>query len=110
MDRAEGLKEIDEAKWCVDEYRTLNLYVTDKEGHKVHSFLTLRPTYCDRGHIQLNIDGRFGLDQADSFPRYFFSFKEADDHTRRFLKWRIWKHSTRVNWDLELTHLLGLRT
>jgi hypothetical protein len=45
----------------------------------------------DRGHIQLMIQGIHDLDDADSFPRYFFSFKEADAHTRAFLKWRLWK-------------------
>jgi hypothetical protein len=57
----------------------------------VHAWLALRPVYCDRGHIQLCIDGPLYLDHADSFPRYFFSFEEADAHTRTFLKWRLWK-------------------
>jgi hypothetical protein len=43
------------------------------------------------GAIHLNIDGISDIDGADSFPRYFFSFKEADEHTRTFLKWRLWK-------------------
>jgi hypothetical protein len=59
----------------------------------VHAFLTLRPAYCDRGHIQLLIEG-IDLDGADSFPRFFFSFREADEHTRTFLKWRLWKERT----------------
>jgi hypothetical protein len=54
----------------------------------VHAWLALRPVYCDRGQIQLGIDGPLNLDAADSFPRFFFSFKEADEHTRTFLKWR----------------------
>ena len=36
----------------------------------------------------------FNLDDADSFPRFFFSFREADEHTRTFLKWRLWKERT----------------
>ena len=90
-----GLKEIDNAKWSKDETGTLNLHVTDKDGANVHCWLSLRPVYCDRGHIQLNIDGNLWLDSSDAFPRFFFNFEEADQHTRTFLKWRLWKH--RVN-------------
>lgn len=92
MDKEKGLQEIDEAKWIKDQYNYLNLYVTDSEGRKTHCFLSLRPNYCDRGHIQLNIDGALNLDHSDSFPRFFFSFEEADKHTRLFLKWRLWNH------------------
>ena len=91
MNKEEGLKEIDEAQWMLDEWNCKNLYVHTEEGHKVHAWLSLRPEYCDRGHIQLIIDGPCGLDGADSFPRFFFSFEEADKHTRTFLKWRFWK-------------------
>lgn len=92
MNREEGIAEIDHAKGEKGTYGEYNLYVHDDLGRKVHAWLTLRPAYCDRGHIQLNIDGTIYLDAADSFPRFFFSFKEADEHTRLFLKWRIWKH------------------
>lgn len=92
MIASEGIKQIDEAKWQVDEYKILNLYVSDADGRPVHCWLSLRPNYCDRGHIQLNIDGNLNLDHADSFPRFFFSFSEADEHCRLFLKWRLWKH------------------
>ncbi len=92
MNIERGLKEIDKAEWKRDEYGCFNLYVNTPEGNKVHCFLSLRPTYCDRGHIQLNIDGPLNLDSADSFPRFFFNFEEADNHTRLFLKWRLWKH------------------
>ncbi len=87
-----GIDQIDTAKWVKDEFDTLNMHVQDKEGRDVHAWLTLRPQYCDRGHIQLNIDGCLNLDAMDSFPRFFFSFEEADIHTRLFLKWRLWKH------------------
>lgn len=63
-----------------------------RHGLEVTCYLSLRPHYCDRGHIQLFIDGDLSIDGADSFPRYFFSFKEADEHTRTFLKWRLWQH------------------
>ena len=78
-----------------DKFSCLDLHVTHEKGTDVHCQLSLRPSYCDRGHIQLLIDGDYiGLDYADSFPRFFFSFEEADKHTREFLKWRLWKHRT----------------
>ena len=89
----EYLELIDNAPWLRDEDECLNLYVKDSQGRTVHCFLTLRPVYCDRGHIQLNIDGELGLDAADSFPRYFFDFAEADKHCRDFLRWRLFKWS-----------------
>lgn len=66
------------------------MLVRDADGRRVRAWLSLRPVYCDRGHIQLNVDGDLELDAADSFPRYFFSFAEADRHARAFLRWRIW--------------------
>ena len=93
MKREDGIKEIDNAKWEMDNYQVLNLYVTDEHNATVWAWLKLRPNYCDRGHIQLIVDGPLSLDHADSFPRYFFSVEEADKHTREFLKWRLWKHS-----------------
>jgi hypothetical protein len=94
MTREEGLKQIDEAQWMRDNYDTLHLYVTSPRDRPVDVWLSMRPVYCDRGHIQLNIDGPLQLDGADSFPRYFFSFAEADAHTRMFLKWRLWEYRT----------------
>ena len=88
----DGVKIIDEAEWLKDDTNTLNLYVTDRNSNRVHCYMQLRPEYCDRGHIQLNIDGGLGLDGADRFPRYFFSFEEADTHVRLFLKWRLFGH------------------
>lgn len=81
------------AAWERDSDGCLNLHVHTARGERVHAWLSLRPQYCDRGHIQLTIDGplSLGLDVADGFPRYFFSFREADTHTRTFLKWRLWK-------------------
>ena len=98
MEREAGLKQIDEAEWVEDEFGILNMHVTmnlpGKGEWDVLAFLSLRPTYCDRGHIQLNIEGPLNLDHSDSFPRFFFTFEEADHHTRTFLKWRLWKHRT----------------
>jgi hypothetical protein len=94
LTREDGIKQIDEAQWEMDDCNTLNLYVRTSEDWPVHAFLSMRPPYCDRGHVQLNIDGPLSLDRADSFPRYFFSFEEANAHARTFLKWRIWKERT----------------
>ena len=94
MTREEGLHEIEEAKWERDGFGCLNMLVHTKEDERVYVWLSARPPYCDRGHIQLNIEGPLNLDGADSFPRFFFSFEEADVHTRIFLKWRLWKERT----------------
>jgi hypothetical protein len=94
MTREEGIKQIDKAKWENDAQQCLDMLVQTSDNLWVHAWLTMRPPYCDRGHIVLNIDGPLALDTADSFPRYFFSFPEADAHTRAFLKWRLWKERT----------------
>jgi hypothetical protein len=39
-------------------------------------------------------DGPIDLDPADGFPRFFFSSREVDEHTRTFLKWRHWNERT----------------
>lgn len=90
MTREQGVTEIDKAQWKKGD-SCLELRVHDEKGRVVDAWLQLRPPYCDRGHVQLNISGPLELDDADSFPRYFFSFGEADTHTRLFLKWRLWK-------------------
>lgn len=87
-----GIKEIDDAEWLQDKYGHLNLLIKDPNGGIIRSYLSLRPEYCDRGHIQLGIDGLKDLDRMDSFPRFFFNTEEAKRHTKLFLKWRVWKH------------------
>lgn len=99
MTKEDGLAEINGAEWIKDTYGCLNLYVHTANQLPVHCWLQLRPQYCDRGHLQLNVSlpGAWGgeeIDAADSFPRYFFSFEEADHHCRTFLKWRLWKERT----------------
>jgi hypothetical protein len=107
MIREDGLKQIDDAEWHPDSDGCLNLFVQDSENRDVHAWLQLRPHYCDRGHLSLNIDMRDrsvrddNLDEADGFPRYFFSFEEADRHTRLFLKWRLWKRREVLYSDLK---------
>lgn len=92
ISKEEGLKEIDEAVWVEDKYKCLNLLIKHPESGIIHAYLSLRPKYCDRGHIQLNIEGIRDLDEADSFPRFFFSTEEAQKHTKTFLRWRLWKY------------------
>lgn len=87
------VEDIDDALWHKDEYGCYNMYVRDAKGREVHAWLMMRPHYCDRGHIQLCVEGIY-TDCMDQFPRYFFSFEEADTHTRVFLKWRLFKYRT----------------
>lgn len=108
MNKKEGVKEIDEVEWVLHAPYCWELRVHNAEGQEVLCSLTPRPTYCDRGHLFGTHGLEFlasgvavawplfpqhpGLNGADSFPRFFFSFDEADTHTRLFLKWRLWKH------------------
>jgi hypothetical protein len=94
MTKTEGLKEIEEAKWVEDNFGWRTLTVHDEHGREVMAMLSLRPVYCDRGHIQLQMEGHIELDGHDSFPRFFFNPKEADHHVRCFLKWKLWKERT----------------
>lgn len=93
-EKLKGIEEIMQARWVHQEHNNCwVLTVHDKDNYPVVCYLSLRPGYCDRGHIMLQIDGRLSLDWADSFPRYFFNQEEADTHTREFLIWRLWKHT-----------------
>lgn len=96
MNSYDGIKEIDAAQWIksVAAFDCLDLIVHDEADRKIYVWMQLRPPYCDRGHVQVNIEGVRDLDDADMFPRYFFSFEEADKHMRAFLKWRLWKYRT----------------
>lgn len=87
-----SIEEIDAAKWEKDDCGCKWLRVNDAEGRPVAAWIALRPSYCDRGHIQMVVEGPLNIDGHDSFPRFFFSFAEADQHTRDFLKWRLFKH------------------
>ena len=95
MEQKDGLKEIDEAEWIPHpEFHCWDMKVHDSMGRPIKCNLSVRPAYCDRGHLQLLIDGHLNIDWADSFPRYFFSMEEATHHTKVFLKWRLWKYRT----------------
>jgi hypothetical protein len=94
LTKEEGLRQIEDAKWTKGRHGELGLAVRTQDGRPVLAWLELRPHYCDRGHIKLLIEGIADLDGQDNFPRYFFSFPEADHHTRVFLKWRLWKERT----------------
>jgi hypothetical protein len=58
-------------------------------GHMV-AWLEKRPYYCDRGHYVVKF-GLLGIDSADSFPRYYMSYRIAKIETEEWLKWRLWK-------------------
>ena len=93
-----GLIEIETAQWeKVKETSELKLTVTCSRGFPCDCYISPRRYDCDRGHIMFLIDGHLSIDEGDSFPRYFFSFEEADAHVRTFLKWRLWKHRTNSN-------------
>jgi hypothetical protein len=92
--KEEGLRAIEDAEWTRDQYNYLVLKVPNKDGREVIAYLSLRPTYCDRGHIQLLMDGDISLDRMDSFPRFFFSASEAKTHVICFLKWKLWQERT----------------
>jgi hypothetical protein len=58
----------------------------------IEALMQMRPPYCDRGHVMIKVFGpQLSIDHQDGFPRYFFSFAEADWHARLFLRWRLWQ-------------------
>jgi len=71
-------------KWVENFPGTFDLYF---EEHQF-GWLTKRPSYCDRGHWQLNISLK-GLDAQDGFPRYFMQFETAKKEAELFLNWRL---------------------
>jgi hypothetical protein len=57
-------------------------------------WLDPRPVYCDRGHWVAGLDGfPLGLDNADSFPRYFMDLERAKLEMSDWLKWRIVRYT-----------------
>lgn len=79
-------------RWELDEFNCLNLRFKTLAG-PVHAWIQERPSYCDRGHFQLNIDGPFDFDGSDCFPRYYMDLTTALQEAERFLAWRIAKRS-----------------
>lgn len=65
-------------------------YVID--GRMV-AWLTPRPSYCDRGHWQVNV-AIPNIDGADWFPRYYMSRAVAVAETEAFVAWRLFKETT----------------
>jgi hypothetical protein len=57
------------------------------------AWLQPRPSYCDRGHWQVNVDVP-NLDDADGFPRYYMKKDVAISETEAFLRWRLFKEGT----------------
>lgn len=92
----EVISTLENPVWFIDEYGIHNLkfmlFSTSLHGprdYTVHAHITPRPAYCDRGHFHLLIDGPFGFDSADSFPRYFMDLEIAKKEAVDFLQWRI---------------------
>ena len=88
----EALKTPKPIEWGIDpECPTVeNCYIN---GQWV-AWLNPRPSYCDRGHWQVNVDLP-DIDYADQFPRYYMSKSVAIAETEAFLKWRLWKERTK---------------
>ena len=80
-------------RWHKDNFGALNLHVPDADGRDVWAYIQQRPTYCDRGHYQLNIEGPLGLDGHDMFPRYYMSLATAMTEAELFLNWRLHKNT-----------------
>lgn len=74
--------------WVQDEAApwTTNIMI----GGRMVGWMTRRPSYCDRGHWQLNIELP-GIDGADGFPRYYMRRETAIQEAELFLRWRLWK-------------------
>ncbi len=81
-------EELNLGEWTPDEWNCLNLCF-EHEGRRFHVFIQARPSYCDRGHYSLDIDGPMDLDAADRFPRYFMSLDRAKAEAEDFLRWRL---------------------
>lgn len=64
-------------------------------------YLTKRPSYCDRGHYQLGVDGILDIDGADMFPRYYMSLGRAVEEAESWLRWRLSKNAFVENVDLK---------
>lgn len=111
----EGLEEIESAMWRRDKFDTLWLRVPNREGRVCALWMTRRMAYCDRGHIQMSVDllpdenGFETIDASDGFPRFFFSFREADEHVRTFLRWRLWKVRGQSSADIEGAWVTAVR-
>lgn len=81
-------------RWTFDPmHKTLDLKFS-VGSQPVHVWIAPRPQYCNRGHWQFGVmDGPFGLDAADSFPRYFMSLDAAIAEAEAWLRWRLFKRT-----------------
>jgi len=52
------------------------------------AWLQPRPSYCDRGHWQVNCNLP-NIDGADGFPRYYMERATAIRETELFVRWRL---------------------
>lgn len=62
----------------------------------VSAWIAKRPSYCDRGHYEANVDCTnnvmfLNLDGADGFPRYYMNETVARMEMTAWLNWRLFK-------------------
>ena len=69
------------------EFPKLEEYFVDG---KMVAWLQPRPSYCDRGHWQVNVDVP-NLDSQDFFPRHYMNYQIAKKETEAFIHWRLLK-------------------
>ena len=84
----EGLKDPQPLKWetTVGAVFIEECYV----ANRMVAWLQKRPHYCDRGHF--SVDSSIpGLDQHDSFPRYYMNYEVSKAETEAWVKWRLWR-------------------
>lgn len=90
-----GMDYIDTAPWEEDEKGKFNLYVQNEDSKTVHCEIALKDEFFDRGPIELTIYGISNVKKSPNIQQYFFSFQEASNWCRMFLKWRLWKTPTK---------------
>jgi hypothetical protein len=59
---------------------------------KCVGWLEKRHHYCDRGHWKFECELP-GIDEADSFPRYYMDETRAKLEIISWLNWRLWRMS-----------------
>jgi hypothetical protein len=75
-----------ELKWIANPRHTglFDLMLHDR----LVAWLQPRPSYCDRGHWQVNCNLP-NIDGADGFPRYYMERETAVRETELFVRWRL---------------------
>lgn len=88
--------DLTKMKWEEDPHSpgTFNAVINAFPLQLLVAWISKRPSYCDRGHWQANINIELGLDDAARFPRYYMTLETAKKETELFLDWRINKVAT----------------